>query len=225
MKSRSTPKKITKTATAAKDKKASNKPTPEKRRYNSVVRQQQSNQTRELILTSGVQLAREFPSWDWKNLTFRAIGERAGISERTVYRYFSTEQALKDAVIQRLVEESGIDLSALTLAEFGTTIKGLFQYMQSFAAKSKEPEDPTFSSVDKERQLALLRSVVDETPGWSEQQQQIVTATLDIFWQPATYERLMHGWNFDSKQSLATLTWVIELIENAIKNGHRPEIE
>lgn len=197
----------------------------EKRAYNSVVRQQQSNQTRELIINSGVALVHEFPSWDWKNLTFRAVGERAGISERTVYRYFATEQALKDAVMQQLVKESGIDLDALTLAEFGTLIKSLFQYIQSFAAKTKPVEDPSFSGVDKERQAALLRSVVEATPGWSKAQQQVVTAALDIFWQPSTHERLLNGWNFDSDQSLATLSWLIDLVESAVREGRRPEIK
>lgn len=224
MKSRSTPRKNAKTPAATDDKKARKKPATEKRPYNSAVRQQQSNETRELIISSGVKLAHEFPAWDWKNLTFRAVGERAGISERTVYRYFSTEQALKDAVIQRLVKESGINLDALSLAEFTTTIKILFRYMLSFSAKSKEPEDPSFSSVDQERRTALLRSVVEATPGWSRAQQEIVTASLDIFWQPSTYERLINGWNFNSEQSLATLTWLIDLIETAVKDERRPEI-
>lgn len=208
-------------------KKAKQNPEPvaTKRRYNSEIRQQQSSQTRELIIASGVQLAHEFPSWDWKNLTFRAISERAGISERTVYRYFPTEQALKDAVIQQLVKESGIDLNALTLTEFTTTIKGLFSYMLSFAAKTKADEDPAFQSVDQDRRMALLRSVIQATPGWSEAQQQIVTAALDILWQPSTYERLLNGWNFDSEKSLAALTWLIDLIVQAVENEQRPAID
>lgn len=225
MKSRSTSKKNAKTPAATEDNKTAKKPAAEKRAYNSAVRQQQSNETRELIITSGVTLAHEFPAWDWKNLTFRAVGERAGISERTVYRYFSTEQALKDAVMQRLVKESGINLNALSLAEFTATIKVLFRYMLSFSAKSKEPEDPSFSSVDQERRVALLRSVVEATPGWSEAQQQIVTASLDIFWQPSTFERLLNAWNFNSEQSVETLTWLIDLVETAIKDGRRPDIK
>lgn len=196
----------------------------EKRPYNSVVRKQQTNKTRERIISSGVELAHELPSWDWKNLTFRAVSERAGISERTVYRYFPTEQSLKDAVMQKLVEESGINLETLTLSQFNSTVKGLFQYMQSFAAKSKQPEDPSFSSVDRTRREALLRSVADVTPEWSDSQRQIATATLDILWQPSTYERLLNGWNFDSEQSMATLNWLIDLVENAIETDKKPKI-
>lgn len=225
MKARSTSRKAPKTTTTSKSKKTMSEPPTEKRRYNSAIRQQQSNQTRALIIASGVALAHEFPSWDWKNLTFRAVSERAGVSERTVYRYFATEQALKDAVIQQLVKESGIDLNTLTLPEFTTTIKGLFRYMLSFAAKSKEIEDPAFSSVDHERRTALLRAVIEAAPSWSKSQQEVATAALDLLWQPSTYERLLNGWNFDSQQSLATLTWLISLIETAIRNERRPDIQ
>ncbi len=225
MKSRDKPARKTEQPTSGKKSKASPPTSAEKRPYNSVLRQQQSDKTREQIIVSGVELVHEFPSWDWKNLTFRAVSERAGISERTVYRYFSTEQALKDAVIQRLVQESGIDLNTLTLGDFSTLIKSLFQYIQSFAAKTEEMADPTFSSVDMERRAALLRSVEQVTPQWSAAQQQIATATLDIFWQPSTYERLLNGWNLDADNSLAALTWIIDLIENAIRNDQRPEIK
>ena len=225
MKSRSTTTKVKQSSEADSAEKKTSKPTAKKRRYNSVVRQQQTNKTRELIINGGVELVQEFTEWDWKNLTFRAVGERAGVSERTVYRYFPTEQALKDAIIQKLVEESGVDLESLTLSEFNTTVKGLFHYMQSFAAKSKPVADPSFSSLDKIRREALLRSVAEATPGWTDKQQEIVTATLDILWQPETYERLLNGWNFDSEQSMATLSWLIDLIEHAIENGQRPKLK
>lgn len=222
MKSRS-PIKETKTVDSGnKSDSTQKKAATKKRRYNSVVRQQQSNKTRELIINSGVDLVQEFTEWDWKNLTFRAVGERAGVSERTVYRYFPTEQVLKDAIIQKLVEESGVDLDSLSLTDFNATVKGLFQYMQSFAAKSKPIADPSFSSLDKIRREALLRSVKEATPEWTTQQQEIVTATLDILWQPEIYERLLNAWGFGSEQSMATLSWLIHLIEQAIEKDQRP---
>ena len=195
-----------------------------KRRYRSVVRQQQSHQTREQIITSGVELAHEFPSWDWKNLTFRAVGERAGISERTVYRYFPTEQALKSAVIHRLTEESGINLNALTLNGYANTIKGLFLYMQSFAAKADEEKDPTFSGLDEERRQALVRIVAYAADGWSETQVQLAAATLDMLWQPQLFERLLNEWQFDTEKALGTLDWLLKLIKTTVENGPPPEI-
>ena len=79
-----------------------------RRRYDTPIRRQRAADTRERIVTAGSELAHEFASWDWKALTFRAVAERAGVGERTVYRHFPTERHLHDAVMQRLEEEAGI---------------------------------------------------------------------------------------------------------------------
>src|SRR5262245_58672451 len=57
------------------------------RRYDSVVRRERAAQTRDRIVAAGSELAHEFASWDWKPLTFRAVADRAGVGERTVYRH------------------------------------------------------------------------------------------------------------------------------------------
>jgi AcrR family transcriptional regulator len=48
----------------------------------------------------------ELPTWDWDGLTFRALAERAEVSERTVYRHFPTERKLHDAVMERREDEA-----------------------------------------------------------------------------------------------------------------------
>ena len=59
----------------------------------------------------------EFDSWHWNALTFRAVAERAGVGERTVYRHFPTERHLHDAVMARLEEEAGVTYEDLELAD------------------------------------------------------------------------------------------------------------
>ena len=48
-----------------------------------------------------------YDTWDWRDLTFRSVAERAGVGERTVYRHFPTERHLHDAVMERLESEAG----------------------------------------------------------------------------------------------------------------------
>jgi hypothetical protein len=60
-----------------------------KRRYNSPLRQQQTNATREGIIAAGAKLVRNRPDRDWTNLTTPAVGELAGVSERTVQRHLN----------------------------------------------------------------------------------------------------------------------------------------
>lgn len=164
-----------------------------------------------------------FPAWDWKNLTARAVGERAGISERTVQRYFPTGRNLRDAVLQRLVEESGIDLETMELADFAGVAAQLFRYLSSFAVVPAPPEDPSFASMDRVRREALAQTVARATPEWSDRRREVAAAMLDMLWSPPAYERLTQVWGFDAERATSTITWLIELIEAAISRGDLPD--
>ena len=65
--------------------------------------------------TAGSELVHGFDSWDWDQLTFRAVAAQAGVGERTVYRHFPTERLLHDAVMHRLHEEAGVDYGSVTI--------------------------------------------------------------------------------------------------------------
>src|SRR4029453_2711712 len=88
-----------------------------RRRYDTTLRRQQAAGTRERIVAAGSELLHSSSIRDWRALTIRAVAERAGVNERTVYRHFVNEQGLRDAVMHRLEEEAGIDLTGLRLEE------------------------------------------------------------------------------------------------------------
>src|ERR1700753_4173915 len=69
-----------------------------RRSYHSPARQNAAAAPRERIIDPGPRLVRGFTTWDWDELTFRAVAERAGVSERTVYRNFPSERHLHDAL-------------------------------------------------------------------------------------------------------------------------------
>src|ERR1700694_2000406 len=79
------------------------------RRYDNRVRRQKAAQTRERIVAAGSELVHGFETWSLRDLTLKAVAERAGVGERTVYRHFPTERHLHAAVMQRL--ESGAGMS------------------------------------------------------------------------------------------------------------------
>jgi len=193
-----------------------------KRTYNSPLRQQQSQKTRRSIIDAGAELVHGLPAWDWTNLTARAVGERAGVSERTVQRYFPSERLLRDAVLERMVEESGVDLGALTMGEFADVIQRMFTYLSSFAVTPEKQEDPSFASIDRFRRDALLKAVERAVPDWSESDRQAVAAALDIFWNPPLYERLVEAWGLDADRAVGLISWLVTLIERAVQAGQRP---
>ncbi len=195
-----------------------------KRRYNSPLRQQQAAATRERIVAAGAKLVHSYRTWDWTNLTAPAVGERAGVSERTVQRHFSTERQLRDAVLQRMLEESGIALQDLELGHFADVTKRMFAYLSSFAIAPEPVSDPSFASMDEQRRDALLNAVVRATPGWVDHDRETVAAVLDIFWNPPTYERLVAVWGLDSERAIRALSWLISLTEQAISGARRLDL-
>ncbi len=194
----------------------------ERRQYDSPLRRQQAADTRERIVTAGAEIAHGLPSWDWSAMTFKAVGERAGVSERTVHRYIATERQLREAVLQRLFQESGISLEGLRLDSFASIATGVYQYMSSFTIAQTPITDPTFAAHDQQRRAALLGAVAVATPGWTEGEREVAAATLDILWHPPFYERLTAGWKFDAARATQAIGWIAGLVQHAIRQDLRP---
>src|SRR5262245_64603609 len=116
-----------------------------RRTYDNRARQEKAAQTRERIVAAGSELVHAFDSWNWRDLTFKAIAERAGVGERTVYRYFPTERHLHDAVMQRLESEAGVSYEDVTLTNLAETTSRVFGSLQRFSVRESlpTPPDPT----------------------------------------------------------------------------------
>ena len=174
-----------------------------RRGYDSPLRRQKAAQTRDRIVRAGSELVHGFASWDWQGLTFRAVAERAGVGERTVYRHFPTERHLHDAVMQRLEEEAGITYEDVELTNVADVTARVFESRRSFAVSGSvtTPHDPTFVAVDERRRQALLRVVSASTPHWSDTERETLAALLDVLWNLPSYERLVGVWNLPSEDA------------------------
>ena len=194
-----------------------------RRSYDSPVRRAQRAETRERILDAGSALVHEFRSWDWRPLTFRAVAERAGVGERTVYRHFATEQALHEAVMQRLARESGVVYEGLTIDEVSRIGAQVFTSMSTFAAPSwNDEEQGVFRAEDERRKAALVAAVEATATGWSDEERTRAAAALDVLWTAPSYQRLVTGWRFDADEAADVIDWMISLVAEAIRTGHAP---
>jgi len=128
---------------------------PTRRRYDSPVRREQAAETRQRIVAAGAALAHAHTTWDWRELTFRAVAEQAGVSERTVYRHFASQRELHDAVMARLGEEAGVSYDAIALRDLPRVTARVFQSLPSFRAR------PTVEVVtEDERRIRAVRDAV-----------------------------------------------------------------
>ncbi|MCK9904289.1 TetR family transcriptional regulator [Parafrankia colletiae] len=200
--------------------------TPPRRRYDSPRRREQAAQTRERIIDAGSALVHSFARWDWSDLTFRAVAERAGVGERTVYRHFPNESDLHEAVLRRLEEEAGITYEGLDLDQLPEITTRSFATLSSYAVPRWTPEGPEDGPLilkDQRRRDALVAAVARHTADWPENQREMATGMLDVLWHVPSYERLTTMWNLDGDQATKAITWVIGLLVDAIHEGQRPD--
>ena len=193
-----------------------------RRPYDSPVRRERAAETRTRIVVAGSELVHGFDGWDWTGLTYRAVAERAGVGERTVYRHFPTERQLHDAVMQRLHEEAGVAYEDVTSANLTEVTARVLASLARFAPGPTLalPDDPTFAEVD-ERRRAALRRVVAEL-GVEGDEAETLAALLDVLWNLPAFDHLLRGWDLGAERASAALRWLIEVVLRSAAAGDRP---
>lgn len=179
-------------------------------------------ETRDRIVAAGCELLRSSSIRDWHHLTIRAVADRACVNERTVYRHFTNERGLHDAVMQRMEEAAGIDLARLRLEDVAEVATRIVEAVSSHPLAPRRELDPTLASTSERQHDALLRALAPHTAGWADGERTVAAAMLDVLWGVASYERLAVDWGLDRDQAIGGITWVMGLIEDAIRGGRAP---
>jgi AcrR family transcriptional regulator len=199
-----------------------NSPAP--RPYRSPVREQKTAQTRERIVQAGVAIVERLPDMEWSAMTFQAVADGAGVSKRTVFRHFATERELHDAVMQRFQERAGVSYERVNLHGVASVARRVFEALSTFAVASwgTEPDDPTFTAMDRARGDALRGAVSAAAPDWSPEQRALVAGVLDVLWSPLSYERLVVHWGASSSDAIKAIEWAIWLVVRSVELGQAP---
>jgi AcrR family transcriptional regulator len=195
---------------------------PPRRRYDNTLRRERAAQTRERIVAAGAELLHDGSIRDWRTLTIRGVAERAGVNERTVFRHFGDERALRDAVMRRLEDQSGIDLEHLRLDQIRDATARMLEQVRSFPLAERPPLDPTLAEAGRRLQEAFARAVDGATDRWSAGDRTLAAAMFDVLWGMASYERLVADWQLDHDEAVRGITWVMGLLEDAVAEGRRP---
>ena len=193
------------------------------RRYDGTLRRQRALETHDRIVTAGCDLLAESSLRDWRALTMRAVAERAGVNERTVYRHFTNERGLRDSVMHRLEQRAGIDLDDLELDGIAEVARRIFATIAAHPLERRAPLDPTLQDASRRERAALLRALEPHADGWSEADRVVAAAVLNALWRVAVYEHLVADWNLDGDEAIAGITWVIGLVEQAVRDGRPPD--
>lgn len=163
-----------------------------------------------------------FPVWNWAGLTVRAVAARAGVNERTVYRHFANEPELRDAVLEGLRDEAGVNLEGLRLEDLKGVASRIFEHVSSYPIEPRAPRDPTVAAENERQRAALLDALEPVAGRWSPMDRSIAAGVFDVLWSPVSYERLAADWELPPKEAIRGLVWVIGLLEQAIRRDDRP---
>ena len=191
--------------------------------YDSPLRRRQVVETRERIVVAGCELLQSSSVRDWRALTVRGVAHKAGVNERTVYRYFTNERGLRDSVMHRLEQQAGIDLAGMRLEDIADVAARIFAQVSSHPIESKPPLDPTLTDAHQRQRVALHHALAEWTAQWLPSDRDAAAAMFDVLWSVATFERLVVDWDMDRLQAIRTITWAIGLIEDAVQKGRRPD--
>ena len=196
--------------------------TTSRRRYESPLRRQRAVQTKERIVEAGCSILGASSIRDWRGLTIRGVADKAGVNERTVYRYFGNERGLRDAVMHRLEQHAGIVLEGMQLDDVAGIAARILTHVSSYPVQAKPLLDPTLTDAHLRQRNALLTALHDSTAGWADADRHAVGALLDVLWSVASYQRLVSDWAMDRDAAIRALTWVIGLVRRAVEDGERP---
>ena len=191
-------------------------PAAGRRSYDSTLRRQRAAETRARIIAAGSELLHGSSVRDWHGLTIRAVAEKAGVNERTVYRHFVNEQGLRDAVMHEFEEEAGIDLRGMQLEDVADVTARIFAHVSSYPPDTRQPLDPTLLHAKQRQHEALLAAVSARAGAWSDGERRVAAAVLDVLWSVASYERMVVDWQMDPGEATRGISWVIGLIRQAI---------
>jgi len=189
---------------------------PRRRHYDSTLRRQGAAETRARIIAAGSELLHSSSVRDWHGLTIRAVAEKAGVNERTVYRHFTNEQGLHDAVMHQFEDEAGIDLHGMQLEDVADVTARIFAHVSSYPTDAHQPLDPTLLDARHRQHEALQAAVAARAGAWSAGDRKVAAAVLDVLWSVASYERMVVDWQIEPTEVTRGISWVIGLIRQGI---------
>ncbi len=192
--------------------------------YQSPLREEQKEQTRQRIIDAAVKLMGEKGLQDF---SFSAIAKAAGVQERTVYRHFPNKTELLNGIWLWYQANSRYGAIPSTEQEL------LSQPLRTFAAFDEmeqlsravwsTPEGREFRlSNIEERKAGIKASVADATRGLPARQAEWLTAVIHVVNSGTAWQTMKDYWGFSGEDAGKAAAFVTELLLNAARQNIPP---
>ncbi len=153
------------------------------------------------------------------------VAERAGVSRRTVYRYYPDQETLRAAVWARIGPAGGIPTT------LDDAIKGLPARFANFDAKADamnvvmaSAEGRAIRNVMKPERVAAFRAMLaDRVAALSETDQTRAIAVFQFLGTAFAWREMRDQWDLDGQEAAAACKWAAEvLLADLEKRGSKP---
>jgi AcrR family transcriptional regulator len=150
-------------------------------------------------------------------ITFKAVAERAGVTEMTVYRHYPTREELLKTLWRRLNAQMGDVGMPETLAEMYGQHDALFTGFDRIApqivASITTPQGREMrASLNKQRRKAFLAIVDEIAPDLTATQKAQAAAVIQLLHSAYAWDSLREQWGLNGKAAGKATRWAIEAV-------------
>jgi AcrR family transcriptional regulator len=189
-----------------------------KRTYRSRLRDEQAAETRARIVEAA---AEGFAPWTTE-LPFNKVAERAGVSVRTVYRYFPTQLDLLDAARAHVVERSGWKPDDVSFETLGSMIARAFEYFGGLlerAGHELQAQAPGMADLRKQRLEAIERVVAPFSNGMDPERIRGVCAVLAGLGRVEFLRGMHEHWGLDGTEAGHAVEWAVGVLLDDLRRN------
>lgn len=191
-------------------------------RYRSPLREEQAARTRERIEQAAVALLDS--AHGAEEITFKAVAERAGVTEMTVYRHFPTRKDLLQGIWRQLNANMSPDIGMPSgldelLAQNSTLFEGFDKLAPQIVASITTPQGREMRAALNDKRRRAFRHIVDEiAPDLPPATRTRAAAVMQLLHSAHAWMSLRDQWGLDGREAAATTRWAIDILVHQLRN-------
>ena len=207
--------------------------TDTQRPYHSPLREAQAGQTRDHIVET---MVRQLAETGGDDFSIRKLADAAGVSERTVYRYFPDRDALLDAVnghFSDVMSTGRREQELVDLDELARFVPEVFRDFDEHAAATKASilinPDPARLLPTQQRRTELIIDVCRRSfPDLSDADQRRLGQLVRTITSTFNWLRIREEFGMTGDDSGELIGWVVQCVTDEIRRTGRlgaPKVE
>lgn len=199
------------------------------RKYESPLRQRQSERTRGLILDA---LSKLLKTYDIDEISMRLLAQHAGVAQQTIYRHFPDRPALITALRTRAVQQNPhpYDGPSASLEEWASRMETGFQdadeyFLAEVTANALLNADPRrLANKPQDRARIFWAAVARTFPDLNEEDRARAAALIRVLGSTQTWLRMREEFGLDGSVSGPLVKWAIMVLIREIRAGQLPPL-